>query len=274
MGAIPFDTKDIFPVRPLPVYPDRHQLDFSQQETRLGGSQTIQVAVRGEGFAGSYRIAKNKAFDWFSVSPAGGTLASGQTATFTVTVDPKRMTKRALYKGAFLIRMANGLSRPIMVYAKTDYVQAVKPQREGVWVQYIEAESPTGGKAYVATADPKASGGRYIELAGEPGKGAAEYRFTVPKEQPYYVILRVKSPEADAGQNSIFFALDNGKLQRSKLRVGTDWGWTMAAQNRKMSLICLQPFKLTAGDHVLRIAPRASLQLDLVALTDNPKMFE
>jgi hypothetical protein len=274
MGAIPFGTKDIFPVRPLPVYPNRHQLGFSPKETKAGGSQTIRVAVRGEGFAGSYRIAQNTAFDWFSVSPASGTLASGKTATFTVTVDPSRMTKRALYKGAFLIRMANGLSRPIMVYAKTDYVQAVKPTREGVWVQYIEAETPTGGKAYEPVSDPKASGGRCIELAGESGKGATEYRFTVPKDQPYYVILRAKSPEADAGHDSIFFAMDKGKLERSKLRIGTDWGWTMAAQNRKMSLICLQPFKLKAGDHVLKIAPRISLQLDLVAITDNPKMFE
>ena len=47
-----------------------------------------------------------------------------------------------------------------------------------------------------------------------------------------------------------------------------------AAHNRKMSLICLQPVKLTAGEHTLKLAPREPIHLDLIAITDNPGIFE
>jgi hypothetical protein len=270
MGAIPYGSKELLPARPLPLQPNRHQINFATDGVR----ETVRVAVAGDGFSSPFRIAKNEAFDWLRVTPEHGVLRSGETLELTVSVDRARMQDRALYKGAFLIRLPNGLSRPVMVYAKTDFVPAVKPTRDGVWVEYMEAETPSGGRTYEAVADAGASGGTCVRLDGTPGKGASEYRFQAPKDGVYFVILRAKAEAPVDNHDSLSFSLDEGKVEYSKLRVGTDWGWTMAAQNRKMSLICLQPFKLAAGEHVLRIAPRESLYLDLVAVTDNPEMFE
>ena len=48
----------------------------------------------------------------------------------------------------------------------------------------------------------------------------------------------------------------------------------MAAHNSQMSLICLQAFELTAGEHALKLAPREPLHVDLIAITDNPGLFD
>ena len=274
MGAMPLGSDRALPFRPVPVYLDRHQLGFSAAETKARQPKTVNVSVKGDGFSTPYRIAKNSAFDWFSVTPENGVLQTGKAVTFTVSMHPEKMRSRATYKGAFLIRLPNGYSRPVMVYAKTDFVPVSKPSRDGVWVSYLEAEAPTGGKAYDTVDDPAASGGKAVLLAGDAEKDPTEYQFTAPKDGVYFVLLRVKSEEPTTMHDSLFFGIDDGPFKRSQLRSSSAWVWTMAAQNRSMSLICLQPFKLKAGEHVLKIAPRESIYLDLIAITDNPKMFE
>ena len=86
--------------------------------------------------------------------------------TFTVTPIPGKAPDRKHLRGAFLIRLADGYSRPVMVYAETNAVQAVKPARDGVWTQFIEAEAPSGDRAYEVVDDPAASGGKCALVAG------------------------------------------------------------------------------------------------------------
>ena len=274
MGAIPFGSDLILPRRPIPVELDRYQLLFSAAQVKSARAQNVAAAVRGEGFSSRFRIAKNDAFDWFRVTPETGILESGKPVTFTVTPDSEKMTKRTLYKGAFLIRLDNGCSRPVTVYAKTNVTPVAKPIRKGVWVTYAEAESVADDKAYETVADPSASGGKCIRLAGRSKREPIEYRFNVPKTGKYFVLLRVKSPASDSHCGTVHFGIDDGPQDRAKLRSTASWTWTMAAHNRQMSLICLQAFDLAAGEHVLTLAPRDSLDLDLIAITDNPGLFE
>ncbi len=274
LGAIPLGSERVLPVRPIPIRLDSNQLRFTAAETASAGAGALTAMVTDPGFSSRYRIAQNDAFDWFAVTPAAGTLESGKTATFTVTLRPERMTARALYKGAFLIRLASGLSRPVMVYAATGYQQAVRPAREGVWTQFIEAEAPTAGGAYEIVADPTASGDRGLLLSGPAKERPVEYRFTVPRAGRYFVVLRVRG-EAPLGQHdSVHFAVDAGPQESAQLRTAATWSWCLAAQNRSMSLICLQGFDLAAGDHVVKLAPRETVSVDLLALTDNPAIFE
>ncbi|MHB8901873.1 MAG: right-handed parallel beta-helix repeat-containing protein, partial [Thermoguttaceae bacterium] len=94
LGAIPRGSDAVLPLRPIPVAIDRGQLMFSRQQSASGASLPVTAAVAGEGFASEYTIAQNEAFDWFRVSPATGTLRSGQKAEFTVTLIPDRMRER------------------------------------------------------------------------------------------------------------------------------------------------------------------------------------
>ena len=142
MGAIPFGSDLVLPVRPIPVTLDRYQLIFSASDVKSARAKTVSATIRGETFSSRYRIAKNDAFDWFNVMPKTGILTSGNAITFTVKLRPERMTARTLYRGAFLIRLENGYSRPVMVYVKTEVVAETKPTSKDVWVTYIEAEAP------------------------------------------------------------------------------------------------------------------------------------
>jgi len=274
IGAIPFRSDLVLPVRPIPVNLDRYQLAFSVADVKSAQPKSVSAVVRDEAFSGRYRIAKNGAFDWFHVTPETGVLESGKTLTFVVTPRSEKMTERTLYKGAFLVRLENGYSRPVTVYAKTDVVPEAKPEREGVWVTYAEAETLADGKGYDTVVDPSASGGKCILLVGPAKEDPVEYRFSVPKTSKYFVLLRVKSDEPIGAHDSIYFGVDNEPLDGAQLRSATSWSWSMAAHNRQMSLICLQAFELTAGEHVLKLAPRESMYVDLVAITDNPEMFD
>jgi hypothetical protein len=274
LGAIPHGSLRDLPVRPLPVSVDPPQLVFTVSELQMEPSRTVTASAGGQGFSSPFRIAQNEAFDWFAVTPQSGTLVSGQAQNFTVTLLPGRMRERRHYRGAFLIRLPDGLSRPVTVYAETEWVQPVKPTRKGAWAQYLEAETTGGGKAGEVAGDPTSSGGQFLRLDPSKGREQAQYRFTVPRDGTYFVLLRVRAAGASGSRGSVQFGLDDLPLDRAQLRAEPTWGWCLAAQNREMSLICLQPFKLKAGEHVVKLAPREPVEIDLVALTDNAKMFE
>jgi len=101
-----------------------------------------------------------------------------------------------------------------------------------------------------------------------------EYGFRVPKDGTYFVLVRVRSEEPVASHDLFQFCVDDGALTESQVRSATEWTWSMAAHNRRQRLTCLQPFKLKAGEHILRVAPRESFSLDLIAITDDPGVFE
>lgn len=274
LGAIPTGSDLILPFRPIPVALDRYQVNVPVADFLAGKASTVVATVDGVGFSTPYRIAKNEVFDWFTVTPEAGVLTSGTTVTFTVTPVPGKAPDRKHLRGAFLIRLADGYSRPVMVYAETNAVQAVKPARDGVWTQFIEAETPSGDRAYEVADDPAASGGKCALVAGSAKDKPVEYRFQVPKDGTYFVLVRVRSEEPVTNHDSFQFCVDDGALTESQVRSAADWTWSMAAHNRPQRLTCLQPFKLKAGEHVLRVAPRESFSLDLIAITDNPGVFE
>jgi hypothetical protein len=274
MGAIPIGSDLVLPIRPIPVTLDRYQLIFSASDVESARPRTISATTRGESFSSRYRIAKNYAFDWFSVAPKAGIPTSDTTRTFTVTLRPEKMTEKILYRGAFLIRLESGYSRPVMVYAKTEVVPEIKPTSEDAWVTYIEAEAPDNKKAYEVAADSEASQGKCLLLRGPAMKNPVEYRFSVPKTGPYFLLLRVKSDEPTGSHDSLYFGIDNGRFDRAQLRSAASWTWSLAAHNSQMSLICLEAFELSAGEHVLKLAPREPMYIDLVAVTDNPGLFD
>ncbi len=263
IGAIPFGSSCGFPVRPNPVQVHRPQVTFSPAESATGASKTLSATGQG-----SFRIAQNEAFDWFTVSPAAGTLESGKGQTFSVRLRPERMGERRHYRGAFLVRLANGFSQPVVVYADTDWRPPVKPERQGVWTQFQEAEAPQNGDGFETIADPAASGTRALKLS-KP----VEYRFTVPAAGKYFVVARGRSEAPHKLYATFRFGIDDGGLKESGIRAAADWDWCLVAPNRSM-LTCLQSYDLSAGEHMVKLEPDGSVLLDLVALTNDPGVFE
>ena len=184
------------------------------------------------------------------------------------------MVNQPIHRGAFLVRLANGYSRPVMVYAESEVAPVVKPSREGVFVTYLEAESPTGTQAQGRIQDSLASGGACLALSRGTSKSPAEYRFSVPKPGKYFVVMRIRSDEPVDAHDTVRFAMDDGRLDEACLLSATSWVWSLAAHNRKQRLTRLQAFELNAGEHVLKLAPRDSIYVDMIAITDNPAMYD
>lgn len=273
MGAIPYGSGRVLPQRPIPIILDRYQVNFSAAELISANTRIVSASVKEERFSFPYRIAKNETFSWFEVSPQSGVLTSDQSTEFTVTIRPEKMTQRAIYRGAFLIRLDNGFSLPVTVYAETDFIPEIKPTREDTWVTYIEADSPRD-RVYPSFRDPSATEGKCLQLSGPAKTNPVTYRFSVPDKGIYFILLRIKSNKPVSEHDSIYFSVNDGPLDRAQLRSDSTWTWSLAAHNRSMSLICLQAFDLNAGDHTLKLAPRESLYVDLIAITDHPGMFE
>ena len=63
----------------------------------------------------AFKIYKNDEFSFFSVTPSSGTVLPGKPLVLTVKVNKDKIRQARINSGAFLIRRADGLSRPVGV---------------------------------------------------------------------------------------------------------------------------------------------------------------
>jgi hypothetical protein len=108
MGALECGSGGMLPARPIALRADKYQLDFA-----AGESMEVTLYPGTVKTAETFEIRKNAAFDWLSVAPASGVL--GGKTKLTVTADATKL-KRALEKGAFIVKLGNGYSLPVSVY--------------------------------------------------------------------------------------------------------------------------------------------------------------
>ena len=122
VGPSPRTGAIAWPVRPIPFVLDRGRIDSVKvaKGAVAPAAVTVKLSCPGEGYASPFKVRKNLDMDWFDVTPAEGVIRSGETITFTVAFKPEKLTDRRHFRGAFLVRTPEGLSRPVSVYAETD----------------------------------------------------------------------------------------------------------------------------------------------------------
>ena len=269
IGAFQQGENLILPYRPIPISLDKYQLNFSSANSK---AQNVLANIGGKNFSSKYKIRKNKVFNWFTVTPASGKLTSSNKINFTVKLKPEFMKNRSIYRGVFLIRLKNGYSRPVSIYAKTNVKQLVKPKKTGIYTHYIEAEKPDATNSYQVNNDENASSGKYI-FAETNKKVPIEYSFNIPQNGIYFILLRVKSKKPARGHYSMKFGIDTDKLKSAYLNNNKSWSWDTAA-NRNSTLNRISGYKLKKGKHKIKIMSNEEFGLDMIAITDNPKIFE
>ncbi len=272
IGAIAQGSNLVLPYRPIPVTLDKYQLNFSLKKGTSPASQFVTATIGGKNFSIDYKIRQNNVFNWFTVTPSAGNLKSGDKLTFTVKLKPEKMTERMLYKGVFLIRLKNGYSRPVVIYAKTDVKAPIKPNKKDTFTLYFEAENPTAGKPYKVIKDENASGGKAVYVSGKR-KTPAEYSFNIPESGKYFILMRVRSDAPVGSHDSLMFSVDGEKINSAHLKSLETWVWALAS-NSNSRLTQLKIYKLKKGKHTISIMPRESIYLDALVITDNPKIFE
>lgn len=267
MGAFQSADPVELPFRPVPVSVNAGKLNFQIKDGRAA-PQKIVVTVGGKGFRSGYRIARNRAFDWLEVTPSSGEFRSGDRVEFTVKLRPEKMTERSVYRGAFLIRLDDGFSRPVSVYADTEFRQSPRPAGATTFVRYLDAGKPDGEPALAAFEASEADGGAAVRMK-KRGKPYL-YSFEVPEDGTYYILLRGRR---GSGSHRVVAGVDDEPMDVAYLTLRDRWGYSIIAPGKGWGLK-VRAYPLKAGRHTLKLNPLNQLELDLIAVTNDPKPFE
>ena len=212
------------------------------------------------------------------ITPAKGILKSGDKITFTVKFKPEKMNKRQHYRGAFILRLANGFSRPVSVYAETDFIQPFKLDKSGDKAVYVNAFAPSAvfnsknkQKSTLLTAKDKM--GLNGKVAVTDNSRIYEYKFNVPEAGRYYFLIRGYNKR---GRTTRVIATINGKKSGiSNQQVVQDrMRWTIITPGAGMGFKA-EYFDLPKGVCTLQIQGKGhQLHFDGLVLTTDPEAFE
>ena len=276
-GAIGKGCNALLPYRPIPVAFDRYRIEGVKIKDNAADPAEVKITatVGGRNFKSAYTIRKNDVFDWMEITPSKGVLKSGDKITFTVKFIPEKMNERRFYRGAFSLRLANGFSRVVAVYADTDFVQPFKLDKEGETAVYIE---PVPAKAYRAknnkpsTVTPRDNPlGRDGKVVIPSSRSIYEYTFEVPKDGRYFVMLHGCTTSYSS---SLIAAVDNDKMEMASLQAKKYMTWMPLAPGSGYSNKN-RCYDLKKGTHKLRIrAGKHPFFFDGIVVTDAPGSFE
>ena len=243
------DLPTDLPARPLSFTLDAARVDVRDPFDRA--PRTIRVkGGKGERF----RIARNAGQDWYSVSPAEGTLHDG--LELTISFDSAKLKGRPLFRSAFQVRTDDGLSRPVSLYVAADYRQSERCEKPGVTAVYAKAGE-----------------------CAKDAEGFDVYAFTAPKDGRYFLMACAQAPDLP-----MFRAQVNGeKLGYACLQTCPDYPvWSIVSPNNGFDVERwrwrgrVRWYDLKAGEKVtLRIRPyRGACDLRAFVLTDDAYAFE
>jgi len=181
-----------------------------------------------------FRIRKNFDNDWFAVEPAAGVLQPGANR-FTLTFLPEKMRDYRYWRGAFLIRSPEGLSRVMTLYAeRTDYEQPAEPVIGSARTIYAHLEKPIvfarGQKAepLTVTFEVKEPGRYWFQMRGKS--------------------LEAPPPDCLSTRFPYRVAINGGKFKTSTYSFYRDYHvWNMVRPGREAAWMWTGSFTSPAG---------------------------
>jgi len=254
---VPANVARKLPARSLPFMLDTGIIKGVKVSGSAGAAAKTTIVARSTRQQ-PYKVRKNFDSDWFTVLPAEGKLKEGDN-TFTVVFHPSKMSGRRHWRGAFLVRTPEGLSRCVSVYAvKTDFEQPTRP-----------VNSPR--TAYVTPANP------VLLDRANPSSGSGDLAFDIAEEGDYWFFVRGKSSERK--HSSVMMSVDGSEFQPAFLVLWPTYAsWNMLRPGAAIYTAKggLEPFHLKRGRHVLRLKPHkgAAATITDIAVSDQPPAFE
>ncbi|MBQ7395759.1 MAG: hypothetical protein IJW08_04390 [Lentisphaeria bacterium] len=277
------------PNRPLPVCVKPQQLNYTCVLDNISAPQTVKVKAVCPKFNGKFKVVKNRDFDWFEVTPSAGVLKGGKELALTVKIKDGFVPKYRKYRGAFLVRFEDGLSRPVSLYLDTDFKAVACPEKDGVKNIYVDFTTPTSGKQYAVIDHVDGAKGKALDFRTKSyscrsktfdGTDAdiAEYEFEIPEDGQYFLMVRgCVAKDAPAITNSCFMSLDGAPLTEQYLTLTfserMSWVFLKTPQSPTKVHEC-KVLNLKKGRHTLRVAPRKPIYLDSFCITTDPRIFE
>lgn len=230
------------PFRPVPVHTDVARLSFVSPSGSERPRKTVTLTASQPGFRSAFRICRNAESRHFQVEPEQGTIEYGKPVALTVSIDPEKIDTARLHSGAFLIRLPNGLSRPVSVYVDSSRDPALLARtRSGVI--YGEVSPQTDGETTLT--------------------------IDVPQEGEYYMFIRMPEPPWAISASVDGAEFREYGLLRSRGN-GPRWisfgGCTYRGQPNR-------PTRFAAGRHTIRLRQLRKLRYQALgfALARNPE---
>jgi len=243
--------------RDLPVEFPRRPLGFTLDRARLTDSfetaatSFVVRAVSHSREPVSFRIAKNEAFDWFDVSPALGTIPAHGEVSFVVAPENGRMGERRFWRGSFLVRTPDGLSRPFSFELENRaFVEPFRCEKPGEIAVYAEMEP--------------------FILDGE-----REFAFDWPKDARGWFLLRLAGPMNAPYEVSV----DGSPWAASHVQGFPGLAnWSIVSPATRLWKSRIASFNLKAGRHALKVravdGSPGTIRIEGAVLTDSPGSFE
>ncbi|MCF7837506.1 MAG: right-handed parallel beta-helix repeat-containing protein [Candidatus Marinimicrobia bacterium] len=174
----------MMPKRPGPLRLERTFVALCRAEREHQLTATLEGAQPL-----AYRVLKNADFDWFTVRPSSGALEPGVPVDFQVSYVPRTHSTPGA-KGAFIIKLSDGTSRPVIVTAAAEdpFIPRVQEPRIAAVIE-AEAILPI---PRAPTRAGVASGGAAVLLAA--GDQLA-FEFLVTRENDYYIAARCRAAD-------------------------------------------------------------------------------
>ena len=204
--------------------------------------QRVTLTVTDPAFHSEFRVIRNEAGRFFRIVPETGLLEYGKPVTLTVTIDPGQITTARRHAGAFLVRLPDGFSRAISVYADSTGNAALLA-RDRAKVIYGDVSPQIDGKVMLTVKIPEA------------GK--------------YYMFVRTSNPPwAVSGSIDGSEFRDFGLLGAAG--AGPKW---VCLGNYTYRGTPNRPQEFTAGRHTIKLRQLRQLHYEITdfALTQNPE---
>ena len=239
---------------------DRNQAMLSRKKP-----QETVTAIAETGFSSPFRIRINEGVEWFRVSPMEGTLQG--SCRFTVTLHPEKMQAPRRYHDAFLIRLPNGLSRPVTVHADMRDCRELR-EREKAFSLEFAATALENSSSY-----PREGNALLLDRRKEAIP--LIWEFEVPADGIYYLfgLWETNGVERDLFE----FSVDGDRMDvhRNPLMGGNNQirQWRHIRRGIPKKDKYFEIFSLKRGKHELRLVPNRPLRLERLGITDTPAVF-
>ncbi len=208
------------------------------------GDFTVEAIATGSESVG-FEVRKPDAMDWFTVEPARGEVKPDAPLELKVKLLKDRMKDRRHYRGAFLVRTPEGLSRPVSFYAETDFVPPFRAEKPGETAVYATCEKAALG-------------------------APRTFSFDVPKKGRYYFLIHASSPNR---KPNIKVGVDGAEPEPFRQQFTPYPSWVMLSPGGKFGNT-IRFYDFAPGTHTVTVSGSKSITYDAVVLTDSPGSFE
>jgi hypothetical protein len=266
MGAFYGGIEEL-PLRPLDLISQPAQLKFSAPNEKKSMEVVVSLPASAKRPV-QFHVFQNKVFNWFTVSPSSGEIRLGESVKLKVAINNNLLVGRPLFRGAFLVRTEEGLSRPVTVYANGFFKENFRPQEAGNSV-YINPTSLPGMKEWVSnTTDASAAGQRYLTLNAALKSGEVNADVTISKTGKYFLLARINVEKKLYERNFSYTIGDRHK----ELALNPRYHWTRPDKSFKVIFLDAVG-ELKKGKYKLRFGSKDDMNLNELIITDDPAVF-